>query len=46
MVMNNAKVLNRLDFKVVFIGVNRESTRSEIDSFPILNYFGRGGPVS
>lgn len=42
LVKNNAKILNRLGFKVVFIGVNRECTLSEIEALPNLNSLEEG----
>ena len=37
LVKNNAKILNRLGYKVAFIGVNREATREEIARLPKLD---------
>ena len=37
LVRNNATILNRLGYKVAFIGVNREASINEIDSLPKLN---------
>lgn len=37
LVRNNAKILNRLGFRVAFIGVNREATYEEIDNLPKLD---------
>lgn len=36
LVRNNAKILNRLGYRVAFIGVNREATYEEIENLPIL----------
>ena len=36
LVKNNGKILNRLGYKVAFIGVNREATYEEIDKLPSL----------
>ncbi len=37
LVKNNAKILNRLGYKVAFVGVNRVSSFSEIKKLPELN---------
>ena len=37
LVRNNAKILNRLGYRVAFIGVNRTATDEEIQEFPILD---------
>ena len=37
LVKNNAKILNRLGYKVAFVGVNREATWGEIEKFPKLD---------
>lgn len=42
LVKNNAKILNNLGYKVAFIGVNRESKSTEIDSLPKIDSLGEG----
>lgn len=37
LVKNNAKILNRLGYRVAFIGVNREATFEEIERLPKLD---------
>ena len=42
LVKNNAKILNRLGYRVAFIGINRESSSVEIETLPKLSSLGDG----